>query len=501
MRTHDEEQGAGHTSLAHARLNGRTGVHALAVMGGSQGAKLALNITATLILVRLLTPADFGRFAMVGLVINFIMAFKDFGLSTAAIQASVLTERQSSTLFWLNQAGGISMALLTVVLAVPMGWFFAEPALPPTVMVLSLGFPLGSLAAQHDALLRRNFKFATVGGLDVAATLIGLVTAVVMAKGGFGWHSLVAQRMVQLSCLAVFTWVACNWRPSFVFAWKEAQQDIRFAMHVMVSQLSGFTSQNADNLLIGWYWGSVPLGLYSKSYDLLTGPIGQISNPIGQVLQPILGRLRNEPDRYRVLAGHALTGSLLALMPAGVLMFWQPLPVTKVLLGDQWLGAAPTLGWLGLGMATLLANSILFWLLITQRLGWVLTRTTLINTAVNLLGFGISLPFGITAMAATFVLLAVFFRIPHTAHAVTQGGIIRWADIARSLLLPLLAFGVLTAFYLILPLTRLASRVAAWQYLTICVAAGYGVMILVIVPTAFGKYILRHLPGFARAGT
>jgi polysaccharide transporter, PST family len=475
-----------------------SGIRALLTMGGSQAAKLVLNIAATLILVRLLSPEDFGRYAMAALVINFIVAFKDLGLSTATIQASTLNQKQTSTLFWLNQAGGATMALLTLVCAPLLSRLFAEPALTPVIMVVSVGFVLGSLSAQHDALLRRNLKFAVIGGLEVAATLAGLVTAIVMARGGFGWYSLIAQKLVQIGCTPLFSWLVCNWRPSLSFDWNEARSDFKFGMHVMVSQLSGYVSQNADNLLIGWYWGAKPLGLYSKSYDLLTGPIGQIANPIGQVLQPILGRLRDKPDSYRVLARHALTGSLLALMPAGTLMFWQPLPVTQLLLGDQWLAAAPTLGWLGLGVATLLANSILFWLLITQRMGKVLTRTTLINTTVNLLGFAISLPFGITAIAATFVLLAIFFRTLHTAHAVTTGGIVKWADITMGLAQPAICFGTLTTLYLALPLTGLTTRLSSWQYLVVSLAMGYLLTALLTLPTPFGRYVLQLLQGLSK---
>ena len=70
----------------------KAGLMALAATGSSQMAKLLLNVSATLILVRILPPDDFGRFAMAALVVTFILTFKDLGLSTATIQANTKTQ-------------------------------------------------------------------------------------------------------------------------------------------------------------------------------------------------------------------------------------------------------------------------------------------------------------------------------------------------------------------------------------------------------------------------
>ena len=89
------------TEYLKADLKGRS-VRGGAVTVFAQGARFTLQIGSTMVLARLLTPADFGLIAMVAAVTNFAMMFKDMGLSTATVQMSDINHDQISTLFWIN---------------------------------------------------------------------------------------------------------------------------------------------------------------------------------------------------------------------------------------------------------------------------------------------------------------------------------------------------------------------------------------------------------------
>ena len=74
-------------------LKGRT-VSSAFVTIGAQGAQFVLNLGSIMILARLLTPGDFGLFAMVATVMGFLRVFKDAGLSTATVQREGITHAQ-----------------------------------------------------------------------------------------------------------------------------------------------------------------------------------------------------------------------------------------------------------------------------------------------------------------------------------------------------------------------------------------------------------------------
>ena len=105
-----------------------------AVRGGAvtmlgQGAQFVIQTVSTVILARLLTPADFGLVAMVTALTGFMTVLKDFGLSAATIQKDKITHEQISTLFWINVGVGAIICLITSASAPAIAWFYGEPRL------------------------------------------------------------------------------------------------------------------------------------------------------------------------------------------------------------------------------------------------------------------------------------------------------------------------------------------------------------------------------------
>src|SRR6266702_554930 len=93
-----------------------------AIRGGfakvcAQAANFLLRLGSVMVLARLLTPRDFGLVGMVTALTGVLSLFRDFGLSSAAIQRATVTKEQISTLFWINMSVGAVLALLTVFMA------------------------------------------------------------------------------------------------------------------------------------------------------------------------------------------------------------------------------------------------------------------------------------------------------------------------------------------------------------------------------------------------
>ena len=100
-----------HVSTDHllADLKGRT-VSGAFITIVAQGVQFVLGLVSIMILARLLTPKDFGLYAMVTTVMGYLMIFKDAGLSTATVQREGITLAQVSNLFWINVALKIGRA-------------------------------------------------------------------------------------------------------------------------------------------------------------------------------------------------------------------------------------------------------------------------------------------------------------------------------------------------------------------------------------------------------
>src|SRR5580658_10598942 len=156
------------TDHLHADLRGRS------VRGGmqtltSQGTQFAIQTVATVVLARLLTPADFGLVAMVSTLTGLGQAFADLGLSEATIQRKEISHDQVSALFWINVAIGLGLMLITAALAPAFARFYRDPRLTNITLVVSLTFLVGGLRVQPDAILRRQMRFFALAIRDIAS--------------------------------------------------------------------------------------------------------------------------------------------------------------------------------------------------------------------------------------------------------------------------------------------------------------------------------------------
>src|ERR1700752_4163817 len=95
----------------------------------AQGVSFTLRIGSLMILARLLGPKDFGLVGMVTAFTGVLNLFRDFGLSSAAIQRETVTDEQVSTLFWINILLGVLLGLIAVAMAPVIAAFYHEPRL------------------------------------------------------------------------------------------------------------------------------------------------------------------------------------------------------------------------------------------------------------------------------------------------------------------------------------------------------------------------------------
>ena len=286
------------TEYLKADLKGRS-VRGGAVTMAGQGVRFFLQMGSTVVLARLLTPQDFGLIAMVTAVTGFVMMFKDMGLSMATVQRAEVNHAQISTLFWINVTLSLGVMLVTAALAPAIAWFYGEPRLTWITLALAGAFIFGGLTIQHQALLRRNMRFGTLALIGIISMVMGIVAAIIAAWYGAGYWALVIMQLAGAITGAIAVWVVCGWRPGLPVRRSGVREMLAFGGNLTGFNVINYFARNADNLLIGKFWGSGPLGLYSKAYGLLMLPLRQINAPLSAVAIPALSRLKDEPERYR----------------------------------------------------------------------------------------------------------------------------------------------------------------------------------------------------------
>lgn len=387
---------------------------------------------ATVILARLLTPRDYGLIGMVTVVTGFLAMFKDIGLSQATVQRAELSHEQTSNLFWINVAVSAAIMLVTVAIAPAIARFYGEPRLGLVTIALSTGFLLGGLNVQHQALLRRQMRFAALAVADVLSIIAGVTTAIVLAWRGASYWALVGQQLAAAATSTAAAWVLCRWRPTLPSRRTTVRDMLAFGGHVTGFNVLNYFARNGDNLLIGRVWGAGALGLYDKAYQLLLFPLSQINYPVGAVAVPALSRLVDEPERYRAAFLRTLEKIVMITMPLVMYLLVTSDWVVLVVLGPRWAGASRIFLWLAIAGFTQPVGNTTGWLFVSQDRTRAMFRWGLIGSATAIVSILIGLPWGAVGVAMSYALVGVLVRTPLNLWFVGRAGPVRAMDFYRT---------------------------------------------------------------------
>src|SRR5690606_14126070 len=129
-----------------------------------------LHLAQTVVLARLLAPADFGLMAAAGAVLAVVGLFSDFGLSRALVHFALSPAPVLSSLFWLYRVVAIALMLAIIAAAPTIAALYQEPALVPVLAAISVVFPIAASCQQFKALAEKEFRFSVLSFNDMAST-------------------------------------------------------------------------------------------------------------------------------------------------------------------------------------------------------------------------------------------------------------------------------------------------------------------------------------------
>lgn len=370
-----------------------------------QALRIAVQVLSVVILARLLSPVDYGLLAMVAAVIGVADIFRDFGLSTAAIQARTLSRAQRSNLFWINTFIGLLLSVLVWISAPLIAGLYQQPSLVPIAQSLAWTFLLNGIATQYRADLNRRMRFTLLAAADVVSPIVALGVAAALAAGGAGFWALVAQQLVQFAVMLVVVMAGARWLPGRPSRTTSMDGMLRFGWNIVATQLIGYVSNNVDSVIIGLRFGAGPLGQYNRAFQLLMNPLNQVRSPVTRIAIPILARLQDDEKRYSafLLRGQSALGhSLGFVLGAGA---GASVPLTVVFLGaGEWSGLAPILSLLAISGLFQVLAFVGYWVYVTRGLTRNLVHYSLVSSAIKVILIVCGSQWGVIGVAAGYAL-------------------------------------------------------------------------------------------------
>lgn len=378
----------------------------------SQVGRQGTQLVTTIILARLLVPADFGLVSMSMVVIGFINVFKDLGTAAAVIQRKEVSSHLLSSIFWVNVVFSTLATCIIFFGSSTISVFYKEPRIIPIISVLSLSIIFSGFSSVQQALLERSLNFNLLAKIEIIATISGATIGIISALIGVGVWSLVYQTLSATLIATILLWMSASWRPQCVFSWREVKSVCHFSLNLTGFNIFNFFVRNADNLLIGRYLGAQNLGYYNLAYRLLLYPIQNVSVVVTRVMFPIYSQMQDNSEAFKKTYLKVLSVIALITFPMmlGLMAICDGLIIS--IFGSNW---SPVINLIlvfaPLGLVQSLATTVGS---IYQAKG----KTDLllywgIGSGVLLIGsFVIGLPWGIWGVGVSYALMSLVLFFP-----------------------------------------------------------------------------------------
>ena len=299
----------------------------------------SIGLVSTMILARMLVPADFGLVAMAMSVVAALEIMSTFSFDLALIQNRSADRRHYDTAWTLNVLFGLANAGLLLALASPVAAYYREPRVEGIMQCLSIYAAIqglaniGIVAFQKDMELHKEFR------LGLLKKLIGFTVTIWLAYVLRNYWALLAGQVATAAAAVALSYVLHPYRPRFSLA---AHRDLfRFSSWLLVNNLLTFLMHRTTDLVLGRASGSGALGIYNVAYEISNLPTTELIFPISRAVFPGYSKMAGSIDELRQAFIDVLSVTLLFVIPAGLAIAAMADPIVHVLLGDKWTEAVP----------------------------------------------------------------------------------------------------------------------------------------------------------------
>jgi O-antigen/teichoic acid export membrane protein len=303
---------------------------------------------STVILARILTPADFGLVGLASVLAGYLGTLHTFGVGEAFIQSKFGSEESANATFVLSVASGILLFLLSVIITPLVVIFFREPRIQSIFPVLSFTYVLTGLTTIHDALLVKELKFQQRLLPTFVQYISKGISSIVLALMGFGawaivWGVIIGTVAKSITLVFVSPWKLTRmWNPHVT------REIFGFGKFMVLQNIFGALEDNIDYMIVGRRLGVTDLGLYTLGYRAPELAIISLPSVISNVAYPVYAKLRDDITELQRSVRKTVQLVSWVAIPAGIGLAMVSSAFILTFYTDKWESAIPVMQLLSL---------------------------------------------------------------------------------------------------------------------------------------------------------
>jgi O-antigen/teichoic acid export membrane protein len=294
-----------------------------------------------LILVRLLTPADYGTAMLVQAIVGVfsMISYGTFSLHT-------LQHRNPDEIDWqahFNMAAVLNIAIATLVLALAFGLSFVDHyrEVAPPLAALSVVFLIEIAGTLRHRMLEVEHNWKRFRLMLIFGTFLGLSTGLAVGLMGGGVWALIVQPPLLGLPAAIDLLVVQRFRPKWAWTWMLWRDTFRFGVDRVGAGLAGRGRLLNENILLSGLYDLATLGVFSRGIGLVMLIAGRVGPLATMSLYPVITRSEAGSLRFQRLAELLLRGVVWITVPAAAFLGIAAHDTVSLLYGLQWGAVVP----------------------------------------------------------------------------------------------------------------------------------------------------------------
>ena len=439
-----------------------------------------------------LGPKAFGLISIVMVFVGFCENVPGEAAAEALISVREIDERHYRTMTTVNVLLSAAIGMAVFVGAHRIAGWFGEPGLASILRWMSVLPAISAFAAAPIAATKRDMQFQPLALRSIGSLFVGGIVGLVLTLAGAGVWALVWQAIVTRLVASVVLWYTVPLKFGLGFSSRHFRELTHFAAPTLVSRFLTWSCNQIPRLMLGLYWGSTDLGLFS-----LASRLGDILLEVAVVPRYAVARVE-----LRKYAGdHAGLDAALRRTFTFLTVFCFPLCVGgaaivptlfRVWLDPRWIGAIVPAQCLLLPCVALVTQYLGGAALLAMNFQRQEAMVSIAQTAVTVLAVVACAPFGLLATsigiaARAFVLLPLSVGLLKHYCAISASTIFRpqWPPLAASLIMGACVWALRTV------LEGTVADIVALPLLILAGAAVYTLMVRLTMPIVVARFAGR----------
>ncbi len=375
-------------------------------------ATTGITLGKIMIIARILSPQDFGLFALIAIALGLAESTTQTGVNVTILQSKRSVGYFLDTAWVIAITRGLIIGIIMVIMGFAMSSYYGEPRLSVLISIAALipiikGFINPSIISFHT-----NLEFFKDSAYRLSLLIVELVLAILFSIIFKDVIALVLSMLIAGIFEVILSFIIFKDRPRFEYVPSRAKVIFSNTKGLSISAALSYLNENIDDFLLGKTIGTHSLGLYHNAYSLGHKTNYEFAKSINHSTLPVFSKIADETERLKRAFIKSILATVVIAISISLPLLIAPEFIVKLILGEKWLEIVPNL-YLFVTAGILQSITIIFYTVFYAKKRYKALNIHLLLTVISLVTLIkiLSQNFGI-AGAAQALVISRFITIP-----------------------------------------------------------------------------------------